>query len=314
MAHAAYLGARIQYYQACPSDYLKDDIKNLLIDFGNLFGIELTKINFEDLLKNPHPQRVLSNFLYQSIKNQLLNSSSGVKLNRLRSNFASKSLFLTVYPNGDRSTVMTPEVFKYALRFRFGLPIFSNVLPCTRCKYNGLFNDGYGLHASRCSSNAAMIHNGIIKYLAQEMRLAHLQFQLEPTNLGILNDGISNLRPADILFTPDYDGAPQVAFDFTMVSYHLSDGRIIRARQKIKKYLGGSYQLNPGVNFLPLVVDSLGSFNEHLSNFLLFIAKSQARFTYKPASSHYSRILRDFQFVLFKLLGRVFLISQPVKG
>ena len=69
-----------------------------------------------------------------------------------------------------------------------------------------------------------MIHNGLVDFIVKEMRLARLQVETETLNLGHRVDRQGNVvvgeangrKPADILYTPDNDGSPRVAYDLTV--------------------------------------------------------------------------------------------------
>jgi hypothetical protein len=324
IAPAAYIGARIQFHQANPSDDLKAEIHVLLDKFVQTLAPGSDTLRREELFTHKHPQNVLTGFWYKSSVASALAGAVANRLHRLESNYACKSLWLKVNPNGQRSNGMEPEVFRRALRFRFGFGVFDAPVHesnnnCPGCSER---NDVYGLHATRCrGGNTGMIHNGLVDFIVKEMRLARLQVETETLNLGHRVDRQGNVvvgeangrKPADILYTPDNDGSPRVAYDLTVVSYHVSDGKIIREKMKFHKYVGGQhYQLDYGVNFLPIVLDSLGCFNDHLIHLFTYLAKFQARIMRKSVESRFNHLLTHFQFLLYKLLGRAILLNEPI--
>lgn len=106
------------------------------------------------------------------------------------------SCFVTAVPSEEdgRDTILKPHNFRVAVKYRLGVPVLSEEIPCPLCKQT---IDVYGDHATCCKKQGDLIlrHNSlrdlIARFAADGVLNPHLEKQ------GILGP-TSGRRPADI--------------------------------------------------------------------------------------------------------------------
>ena len=153
-----------------------------------------------------------------------------------------------------------PQNFRIALQYRLGLPVYNSPHPCPAC---GKDSDVYGDHTITCATENERIfrHDTLRDAIFEEARHAGLSPVKEARDLITGNQS----RPGDI-FLPSWHRR-QTAFDVAVTS-PLSQSALPRASRetgaaiesmkasKMNKHFRAC-QVN-GVNFIPLVVETLG--------------------------------------------------------
>ena len=307
LAHSAYLGARIDYYNSLLNSSEKDaalrELKMLFSAWKGRSVPSKVDLKLEDILEQPKPQHYLSttisNYRYLALVESLPDT---LMKSRIVSNAESQSRWLLVYPTfGSSARNFPPLLFQIALRFWLGLPLgifpSNNPKQSFRCKC-GKSSDIFGVHLSRCNKLHATVHRHLVKHLMRHMTDAHMDVVDEPPDL--LQDG-SRDRPADLLYTPNTNyHARKVCYDVTFTSYvNTFEAATLR---KLKKYEERCQKV--GLQFVPLPVNSLGRLGFQFDPLINDIGKAKAYRTETNPKIVVKEIRTDIQFQVLKELTR----------
>ena len=185
--------------------------------------------------------------------------------------------FLNAIPNPTFGLSILPENFRVSILYRLGLPVYNSPHPCPAC---GKDSDIYGDHTITCASEFERIHrhDTIRDAIFDSARHAGLSPVKEAR---VIANSLS--RPGDI-FLPNWRGK-QTAFDVAVTSplsktalphSHKTPGAALSMMKshKLSKH-SRPCQVN-GVAFIPLVVETLGGWDNDAIFHLRAIAKQSA--------------------------------------
>ena len=160
---------------------------------------------------------------------------------------------------------LQPSEFVLAIRYRLGCPVFDRAGPCPACLRH---SDALGDHAMCCGHQGERIarHNSLRDAIHSSAAAA----ALNPTKEGRYLLPGNNRRPADI-YLPGWAAGLDAALDVTVVN-PLQDATVERAavtpghalqyRYNAKMASAAEECQAQGITFLPLVVESLGGWDD----------------------------------------------------
>ena len=227
-------------------------------------------------------QKHLSYLIDSNLHSTLLNDVQAAGDKRSSARLLSLTLpqagaFLNVVPNPTFGLSIFPESFRVSLQYRLGLPVYTSPHPCPAC---GKDSDVYGDHTITCASEYERIHrhDTIRDAIFESARHAGLSPLKEAR---VVANSLS--RPGDI-YLPNWRGK-QTAFDVAVTSplsqtalphSHKKPGAALALMKshKLSKH-ARPCQVN-GVAFVPLVVETLGGWDNDAIFHLRAIAKQSA--------------------------------------
>jgi hypothetical protein len=180
-----------------------------------------------------------------------------------------------VVPNEHFGTELAPSDFNSAVKFRLGANIFPAVSICSEC--DGVM-DLNAIHATQCGSGGTRTarHNAVRDIVYTFASNARLQVSKETK--WLVKD--SKRKPADV-YLPSFNGGKDVALDFAVISPFTdeamkSDDYLTKyADKKVKKYADDIKLAN--YEFQPMIVDTLGRWDDDASKFLVKMASNYAK-------------------------------------
>jgi hypothetical protein len=177
--------------------------------------------------------------------------------------------------------LVNPHDFRFLLRYRSGIPLGSEGnRTCPFCKVPGAL-DPMGDHVASCANSGLLRrHNHVAEALAKAARSAGLQVRMEPCALFDALRRDSQERPADVLLE-EWVGHRSLCVDVTIVNplcaTYVAGAAAVngsastkRATQKRNKY--GLTCTEAGLDFTPLVVDTLGGIEKSGTAFIRALA------------------------------------------
>ena len=180
------------------------------------------------------------------------------------------------------------------------MPIFQEEGPCVAC---GSISDVHGDHAVSCASQGERIswYNHLRDTLFNTAMSAHLGPSRE--DRALLPGGMEGARPADVYIPLWAPGAKDAALHVTCVS-PFQQATIERAanepgfalqyrwQQKWNKY--GEACRAEGITFMPLVVETLGGWEDGASQVIKKLGQALARATGQEDSEVVNHLLETF--------------------
>src|SRR4051812_45973452 len=174
--------------------------------------------------------------------------------------------------------IMSPAVFRTAVRYRLGVAVAHEGVVCSFCKQSF---DIYGHHAGCCKKNADIIirHNRIRNLVSRIGQEGLLSPVLEKR--GILGDSKKpGRRPGDITF-PCWQDSKGLAVDVCVTSpfsgrnLHSSSPAEDYGHRKHRKYDGGF--VHTAYRFCALALETTGGVSEEALSFLQQLWRFAAR-------------------------------------
>ncbi len=312
IGQSAFLGSMVQCSALIQSlnitsvDAFTDEILYTLLGWNGPRCVE-QHITLEQIEQHKKPQAFLSEVVFKSQLQELLDNSKGVFKNVVHGGRLDGSFLWTTTVPGP-GFKMNPLVFRTALQLRTGHKIFDNstMCPCQKT------SDVYGIHDSFCQKGGKLIrrHDLIRNTLANFCREALLSPTTEER--GLLREDVGN-RPADI-FIPDFNGHG-VCIDVTVVSSLKQDAQApgVNAAQaednKNQKYRDNCSK--NGFHFIPFVIESLGGFGRQALTFLdkLAVMLAERKGMDVPKCATYLR--RKINFVAIQATASVVACRLP---
>ena len=227
-------------------------------------------------------QRSLSRCIDEGSYNQLLTSAPD---SRSRASVHSSSLphagdWLTVVPSAALGLHLSDREFRPCLQYWLGIRIYGEEGTCPVCHR---LADPLGDHQVGCGGNTDRIarHNFICDSILSAARAAALAPRREVPSLipG------TRSRPADI-FLPNWSGGCPAALDVTVISPMQSltleraattPGYALHIAEERKLAAHAEECRSAGVNFIPLVLESLGGWGQDLTDVVKAIGRLQAQ-------------------------------------
>jgi hypothetical protein len=293
VAFPAYINARSEFLRKFPDDDEKLFIEGLIDEWNGVAVKEKYQVSAQVLLASNNPQKLMTAALFDNIAEDLYNSAPAATRCRLDSNRLSPAEWLRVEPTfGLR---MEPAAFRVAIRQRLGMDVRAKSENCTFCKRG--FADYRGIHDTRCSTVVKLIHDSFRDKMFKMM--ADGAMAVEKEKVDVLKDE-SDDRPADI-YLRDGSHGRGICYDLSVVDYTTPDGIADREKLKMNKYAARCD--NVGVIFRPLVVNSLGQFSSEFKEFCGRIGRARADKFGTQAPSEISKVSRNAQFYLIKIIS-----------
>jgi hypothetical protein len=241
------------------------------------------------------------------------------RLRSMSAKFASG--WLKVIPSKTLSLDMKPNAFLITLRWWLGLRQFTskNQMRCNKCDS---VLDEYGYHALTCKHGGDLTHrhNAVRDVILKSCQMAGWSPGSETPGL-IAN---SDERPADI-FIPHHTNGKSCAADIA-VTHALQPSSITYAAReasgaatryakmvKDKKYKKLLEDQDYGIDFLPLVVDCFGAWDQRAIKFFKKIAGSISKFKSRPYSETISQLMEKISVTLMRANAKALLRRRPTQ-
>ena len=224
----------------------------------------------------------VDNFLRESLSQRADNARDQTRLASL--SLAHTGDWLNVVPCAALGLQLRAAEFRVAVLYRLGMPIFQTDGPCVGCDL--VRSDRHADHAISCARQGERIsrHN----HLRDALYNAAVSAQLGPTreDRALLPLAAEGARPADVYIPLWAPGSRDAALDVTVVSpFQLATferearepGYALRMRwqQKWSKY--GEACKAEGITFMPMVVSTLGAWEEGAAQVIKRLAKGVVR-------------------------------------
>ena len=198
---------------------------------------------------------------------------------------------------------LQPSEFVLAIRYRLGCPVFDRAGPCPACLRH---SDALGDHAMCCGHQGERIarHNSLRDAIHSSAAAA----ALNPTKEGRYLLPGNNRRPADI-YLPGWAAGLDAALDVTVVN-PLQDATVERAavtpghalqyRYNAKMASAAEECQAQGIAFLPLVVESLGGWDDSAVREMKKIASALARSSGEDEGETWRKMITRLSILLMK--------------
>ena len=227
--------------------------------------------DFESLSTTPSVQQLLSTERHMAMYTQLRAKVSVRSRNlMLASTMAHASDWLLAPPIPGLGLALGSDCFRTAVKFRLGMPLFSEPFPCTAVSSSGVVcdcqMDVYGDHALCCHNGASLLfrHNSIRDILGHAARAAGLSAVVIEKKNQV--EG-SNAKPGDITVQHYHRGFASSAFDITVshplqkkyLDIAMAEAGVVAEEahdRKLLKSLGVCQR--EGIHFVPLAWESTG--------------------------------------------------------
>ena len=200
--------------------------------------------------------------------------------------------FLHARPCSSLGTRLDDSSFRIAVALRLGAPV---CLPhdCV-C---GEKVDSLGRHGLSCRKSAgrSLRHTSVNDLIKRALASAEIPSRLEPSYLSRTNDRNENKRPDGVSLVP-WESGRCLVWDFTcpdtFAQSHLNKAvtgqGAVASEAEIRKctkynYLGAMY------NFVPVAVETLGSFGESANNFIRVIGRKITAITGEERATDFLR-------------------------
>ena len=291
--------------------HLADAIKDLALaadrpDWDSLQSIDI-----------PIHQRPLSRSIDKACFNLLLSSGPD---DRSRALILSTSLphagvWLQVIPSSTLGLHLADREFRVSLQYWLGLRMFGEEFTCPVCQRPA---DVFGDHQVGCGGNSDRIirHNAICDVVFSAAQSAALCPRKEVPSL--IPGSCS--RPADI-FIPNWVRHQPTALDVTVISplqqLTLSGassvaGHALQVAENRKRATHAEHCRSAGVDFVPLVVEALGGWNEDMCSTILSISRLQAQRLGVTTSESFRHLAQRISIALWKGNASLWISRQPI--
>ena len=243
-----------------------------------------------DDINVPLHQRTLSRSIDEALHSQLLSSAPST---RARALVLSTSLphagdWLNGVPSAVLGLHLQDREFRCCLKYWLGIPLHSSPYPCPECPGTA---DEFGDHQIGCGGNGDRIyrHNAIRDVIFSAAQSAALAPTREAP--GVVPGSLS--RPADVLL-PTWSCGRPAALDVHIISplqqLTIKDaaqtpGHALQVgiQRKLSAHLSACR--DAGVDFIPIVAESLGGLAEDTISIVYAIGKAIAQRTDPESSS-----------------------------
>ena len=235
-----------------------------------------------DQIDVPLRQKALSHCIDEASLNQLLVTAPN---NRCSALALSTSLphagdWLNVIPSSALGLHLHDKEFRLCLDYWLGLRMDDGVSPCSAC---GITSDAYGDHQVGCGGNGDRIHRhdavkDVLFSAAQSAALA-------PTREAPSLISGSCSRPADI-FLPTWKRGMPAALDVHVISplqlqtkdkAAIIQGHALKVGEQRKMAAHGEECKEAGINFIPIVVETLGGWSSEAIQTIADIGRLQGQ-------------------------------------
>ena len=222
--------------------------------------------------------------------------------------------WLNAIPSRALGLHLRPRKFSVAVQYRLGMNVFAESGPCTACQS---FSDQKGHHAIACAYDGERIarHNQLRDALYQTAA----QAALGPTKEERALIPGRNARPADV-YIPNWVGGRDTALDVTVVS-PLQQALVDRAADEPGFALTHAYQRkmrqshedcnSEGISFIPLPVETLGSWHIQAVGNITRLARKLARHTGREDEEVVRHLFQRLGILLMKGNAALMLSRSP---
>jgi hypothetical protein len=266
-------------------------------------------------------QKELCDVVHQTSLDSILNSSSIRNQAAIRSNGGRHAgAFLLAVPNPQLNLRIESDTFRVLTRKRLCLPVYSPTNSrsiCPECKSAAL--DAYGDHAEICpfSSDRVSRHNIIRDILGNDFAAAGCPIRKEVQVLPA-----SQQIPAD-LYCPIWSRGRPAAFDVTITSP--VQGSLIAGAAKEQGFAARQAEhrkeakyfeacRDNGVEFIPISVESGGTWGNHALKCFKILIERLAHRTGKPRSQQARYFYQRLSIALQRCIGNTLLRRAPPSG
>ena len=231
--------------------------------------------DFESLSTTPSVQQLLSSELHRARYTQLTAKVSIRSQNlMLASTMPHASDWLLAPPIPGLGLSLGSDCFRTALKFRLGMPLFSEPFPCAAVTNSGgvceCQMDIYGDHALCCHNGPSLLfrHNSIRDILSHAARAAGLSAVVTEKKHQV--EG-SNVKPGDITVQHYHRGFASSAFDVTIshplqkkyLDIAMAEAGVVANDAHDRKLLKSlEVCQREGIHFVPLAWESTGGATE----------------------------------------------------
>jgi hypothetical protein len=228
--------------------------------------------------------------------------------------------WIRVLPSKSLSLDFKPQEFLILLKWWLGLPQLpsGHAFTCNQC---GVQLDTLGYHALTCKSGGDLIyrHNTIRDAINKACLMAGWTPKLEKA--GLIEN--SNDRPADV-FIPSFHNGKSCAVDVAVthalqpnaINYAAREtaGAAKRYAIKVKdhKYKEVLAKQDHGIDFLPVVVDCFGAWDNRAIIFFKQIASSISKMRVKPYAETINQLMEKLSVCLMRANARALLKRRPI--
>jgi hypothetical protein len=263
--------------------------------------------------KLPTAQKELSNRIEELLFEEALAQATVVDAARqLAQSGPQAAAWLSVLPNREAGFAFTPTEFTLLVRWWLGQPVFSSVAPCRQC--GDANNDEHGYHAlvCRCWGGRIYRHHALANVLTTFLKCAHHNPQREKSFDG-------STRPADV-YLPHWELGKPLALDLAVThplqpnalsSAGISEpGSWASVYAKTHKAKQGPPLEALGVDFAPLVVETLGSWDPPAFELLNRFADQYAMHQGIPPALAAKTLFQRLSVTLMRVNVRMILARQ----
>ena len=211
--------------------------------------------------------------------------------------------YLSAMPNAGMGQKMNSTVFRAVLQYRLAMVVLPKEMPCSFC--NRKMIDQRGYHHLVCSGENCLFHYRhklVVEAFAGVARLAHSSAIVDAKGITCLGtkemNGVTHLRPADILVVMEGDNKSQLAVDVTVVDGDVHDAAISKIRKHEVACIENGYE------FAPFAIDTRGILDQAGVYLLQRIASGYAQRQRKSYSEAMCIVKRRMSCALFKGIGQ----------
>ena len=220
------------------------------------------------------------------------------------------SCFVTAVPSEEdgRDTIMKPQIFRVAVKYRLGVPVLAEEIPCPLCKQT---IDVYGDHATCCAKKGNLVtrHNTLRDLVARFATDGLLNPQLE--KLGILG-ATSGRRPADVALPRwNQDGGLAIDVAITNPLTKTSNRLINPCEEYARTQKHAKYDkdfIKAPYSFCAMVWEALGAINSEGEDVIKQILRFAAKQLNREFSSYCGRAYARISCTLQRAVSQAILL------